>query len=163
MKSAEPQGGRLGRRALGWAGRRIGLGDGGAVTIGASSVRTAAAHLRIATLDRPLREALTAEPEDPEAEFARLVGAGPGADPDLLARRLRIQALIYLAGGAGLVLFMLAAGAGAGWFRAVLPAVAGPAMALAALRADFMAWRCERRRWDSPARYLRCLPTVLFR
>ena len=164
MNSAEPEGGGgFGRRTLGWVGRRIGLGEGGAVTIGARSVRSAAGQLRVARLDRPLREALTAEPEDPEAEFARMIGSGPEADPDRLARRFRIQALLYLAGGAGLVLFMLAAGAGAGWLRAVLPTVAGPAMALAALRADFLSWRCERRSWDSPARYLRRLPAVLFR
>lgn len=154
------------RRALSWTGRRFGATIGGPVHTGAGAIISALGHLRVTKPERPFGELLTAEADDPAAEFGRLLAIHPGTgDPDQLARSHRRQAAAYLIGGIGLGagMLLLIPASGAGGFTLFLPAVVVPAFLLRALVADFLAWRFERRSWDAPSAYLRLIPRILFR
>ena len=152
--------GRIGR----WAARRIGAEEGGGAHAGATAMRSGFRRLRIERTRRPIGELLTEGPADPKAEFSRLLDGAGGGDPSLQARNWRRQAAAYPAGGilivAAIALFGLPGGPVllTGTAMSVLPACL-----LLALRADFLAWRCERRSWDAPVEYLCRLPGIAFR
>ncbi len=154
------------RRAISWAGRRLGAASGGPVHAGTTAMLSPLKHLRIARPGRPLGELLTAEAEDPASEFERLLAThGAGADPDQLAGACRRQAGTWLGGGTllGLAMLMLILAAGLTWIAGIVPLLVICAFCLRAMHSDFLAWRLERRSWDAPASYLRRLPLVVIR
>ncbi len=158
-KKQDTGGQSLSRRAASWTGRRIGISEGGAVTTGARAIRSAFGFVTIEKLDRPLADAILREPDEPEEEFLRRFD--DDGDPAGLGRRFRIQAAAWLAAGIGLALFL--AGPAGGGTALVLAVIAGIGTGVAAIRSDYLAWCCERRRWTAPAGYLRRLPRLWFR
>ena len=153
-------------RILSYAGKRVGAGPDGIVRTGARAVRSSFAHIQPVRPQRPLRELLADQAEDPQAEFAALWAEHGGeADVGQLATGHRRQALGWAAGGLllGPAIALLGGQAGFAWAAWPLGVLVIGGFAIRALHADFLAWRFERRSWDAPAAYLRRLPAVVLR